>query len=418
MTVNLADLLFSVSEAMDLSDSTLVDHQLRTAFVSSEIARAAQLDYELVERLFIAALLHDIGALSPEEKVSAHVFEDSCPEPHCQRGARLFLEAFWLRPSAPIVGWHHTPMAVHRDAGRSLSDPDVLGAQIVFLADHLERAIQRDSFILDQAPMLRRCMRDLAGANVHHDVVALFEAVAVREDFWLALVSKNIDRQMRERNLLRSIDNDYETARSVASVLKDMTDFRSRFTATHSSGVAACARGIGEVLNFSGAELQQLDIAGLLHDVGKLVVPNTILCKPTSLDAHEYAVIQQHPFYTYQILSRVRGFEQIAAWAGFHHERLDGSGYCNHLKRHDLDLGAKIVAIADIATAIAEPRPYRGGSAQKTVLTELRTMAANGQLERQIVEALADCYDPIMTRTIDAQAESAVRYAECYATIV
>jgi HD-GYP domain-containing protein (c-di-GMP phosphodiesterase class II) len=417
LTVSLADLLFSVSEAMDLSDSSLVDHQIRTAFVSAELARACRLDYGQTEKLFIAALLHDIGALSPEEKIGAHIYEDLRPEPHCQRGGKLFREAFWLEPSARIVDWHHTPMKVHKDMDRSISESDVLASQIVFLADHLERAIRRDVFILHQTVELRALMHELAGKAVHADVIGLFDQVSAAEGFWLELVSMDLGRQLREHSLLRSIDLDYEAARSIAAVFKDMTDFRSRFTATHSTGVAVCARGIGEALAFTGRDLQQIDLAGLIHDIGKLVIPNAILCKPTSLTQKEYAVVRQHPFYTHRILSGVRGFEQIAEWAGFHHERLDGSGYCKQLERSELDVGAKVVAVADVATAIAEHRPYREPGNESKVLDALREMSGRGLLEPRIVEALADNYQSIMAGTKDAQVNDEARYRERYAMI-
>ena len=417
LTVSLTDLLFSVSEAMDLSDPSLFDHQIRTAFVSAELARAARLDYGQTERLFVAALLHDIGALSPEEKIGAHVYEDLRPEPHCQRGGKLFREAFWLEPSARIVDWHHTPMQAHQNAGRAISDGDVLASQIVFLADHLERAIRRDTFILHQIQGLRDHIHDLAGKGIHADVISLFDEISCAEGFWLELVSKHLSRRLREHSLLRSLDLDYEAARSIASVFKDMTDFRSRFTATHSTGVANCARGIGEALSFTGKDLNQIDLAGLMHDIGKLVIPNAILCKTASLTDEEYTVIRQHPYFTYRILFGVRGFEQIAEWAGFHHERLDGSGYCRQLESRELDVGAKVIAVADVATAIAERRPYREPGDESKVLDALREMSDRRLLEPRIVEALADNYDSIMAGVKDAQAADETRYAERYAMI-
>lgn len=418
LTVNLADLLFSVSEAMDLSDASLVDHQVRTAYVCSEMAYAAELDYGQSERLFVAALLHDIGALSPEEKLGAHIDEDLRPEPHCQRGGKLFREAFWLEPSAAIVDWHHTTMEAHRNAGRSVAEADVLAAQILYLADHLERAIQRDTYILHQTDSLRARMHDLSGRELHPDVVTLFDQVSRTEYFWLELVSKDVGRQLRGRNLLRSLELDYEAARSLASVFKDMTDFRSRFTATHSAGVAACACSLGEILSFTGKDLQQIELAGLMHDIGKLVVPNAILCKPSALTSFEYAVIRQHPYYTHRILSRVRGFEQIAEWAAFHHERLDRSGYCEGLGRTELDVGAKIIAVADVATAIAERRPYRSPGSESAILDALQSMARQGLLEGGIVEALSDNYRMVMDRARSAQAADERRYVERYAMIV
>jgi len=416
INVNLADLLFSVSEAMDLSDPSLVDHQLRTAYVACELARAARLEHGAAEQLFTAALLHDIGALSPEEKIGVPVEEDHCPELHCQRGGNLFREAFWLAPSATLIDWHHTPYSQHQAQGRSIADSQVLSAQLLVLSDVLERAIDRDQYILHQVARLRARLHKLSGTLIHADVVQLFDEIARREDFWLELVSKDLSRRLRSRSLLRSIDLDYEAARAMAGVLKDITDFRSRFTATHSTGVAACARQIAQRLSFSGKDLQQIEMAGFLHDVGKLVVPNRILCKAGALTAEEYAVVRQHPYYSHRILSRVRGFEQIAEWASFHHERLDGSGYPARLDWQSLDLGAKVIAVADVAAAIAERRPYRAPGDENAVLTALKEMGSKRLLEPCIVEALADNYAEVMGTMHAAQAADEHRYNTRYAS--
>jgi len=395
----------------------LADHQVRTAFISSEMAHAARLDYGQTERLFVAALLHDIGALSPEEKIGMHNFEDLDPGSHCRWGGKLFRETFWLEPSARIIDWHHTPMSKHQGAGRSISESDVLASQILFLADHLERGIRRDTFILHQKETLLAQVHDLVGKEIHADVVGLFDEISGSEEFWLELVSKNLVWQLHEHSILRSLELDYESVRSIASVFKDMTDFRSRFTSTHSTGVAACARGIGEVLDFTGNELQQIDLAGLLHDIGKLIVPNAILLKPTNLTSDEYEVVKQHPYHTYRILSRIRGFEKIAEWGGLHHERNNGSGYSMGLKREQLDVGAKIIAVADVTTAIFEPRPYRSAGDKSTVLKSLFEMASKGLLESKIIEALADNYETIMAGVKTSQAADQIRYSENYAMI-
>jgi len=241
--------------------------------------------------------------------------------------------------------------------------------------------------------------------------------VSSRESFWLELVAQDLSLRIKERNPLRSIELDYEGVRSIARVFKDITDFRSRFTATHSAGVASCATGIAQKLNFTGKDLQQIEIAGLLHDIGKLVVPNAILCKPEKLTPDEYAVVRQHAFYTHRILSRVRGLEQIAEWAASHHERLDGSGYSENLDRLEIDLGAKIIAVADVATAIAEDRPYRGPGDEDKVLNELWRMADRGKLEVSVVGTLAEHYEEIMTEVHLVQLMDKERYTQRYATI-
>jgi len=323
----------------------------------------------------------------------------------------------WLRAAAPIVEWHHTSMQAHLGAGRSLGDPAVLGAQILCLADHLERAIRRDVFILHQSEELRAGVRKFAGKLLHADVVDLFDAVSGNDHFWLELESRDLGPQLHKRNLLRSVGLDYAATRSLAGALKDMTDFRAGFTVTHSTSVAAYASGLGATLGFAENELQQLDLAGLLHDIGKLAVPNAIFCKPAPLTPAEYAVMRQHSHHTHRILSRVRGLEKVAKWAGHHHERLDGSGYCRGSGPPDLDVGARVIAVADVASAIAERRPYREAGDAATVRGELRAMARKGWLDAMVVEALADNHAEIAARVHAAQAEVEARYRARYAMI-
>ncbi|MDO8959650.1 MAG: HD domain-containing protein [Rhodocyclaceae bacterium] len=417
LTANFADLLFSVAEAMDLVDASLADHQMRTAYVCAELARVAGLDFEQTERLAIAALLHDMGALSPEAKMGVHSAKESRLEPHCQRGGQLFREAAWLAPAAAIVDWHHTPMTKHLLAGRGLADFDVLGAQMLCLADHLEVAIRRDTFILHQVDALRAGIHQFAGSLLHADVVALFDQVSGNDCFWLELVARDLGQQLRKRNLLRSVSLDYAATRALAGVFKDMTDFRANFTVTHSAGVAACATGIGAALGLAEQELQQLELAGLLHDIGKLVVPNAIFCKAAPLTPEEFAVIRQHAYCSQHILARVRGFEKVAKWAGQHHERSNGSGYCRGAAQAQLDLGARALGVADVAIAMAERRPYREPHAAATVQRELAAQAGKGWLDAEVVAALADNYPAIAARVNEAQAADATRYRNHYAMI-
>ena len=145
-------------------------------------------------------------------------------------------------------------------------------------------------------------------------------------------------------------------------------------------------------------------------------MPNAILCK-RKLTSDEYAVIRQHSFYTYRILSKIKGFEQIAEWAAAHHERLDGLGYPEHLFGQELDLGSKIIAVADVATAIAERRPYRDAGSKDKVINALTSMVKNGLLEPSVVELLIENYDLIIEKALQAQEQDELRYQQRYAVI-
>jgi HD-GYP domain-containing protein (c-di-GMP phosphodiesterase class II) len=133
---------------------------------------------------------------------------------------------------------------------------------------------------------------------------------------------------------------------------------------------------------------QLLHRAALLHDLGKLRVPNSILDKPGRLDGSEWSVMREHPALTGAILRRVRQFHELAYVAGAHHEKLDGSGYPNKLSAEDLSLEARILAVADMYGALIEDRPYRRGFEPERALAIL-DVDVSGKIDADCLRALA-----------------------------
>ena len=189
-------------------------------------------------------------------------------------------------------------------------------------------------------------------------------------------------------------------------------DFRSRFTATHSSGVAASSEALSRLVGFSERECRMMRIAGHLHDLGKLAVPAEILEKPAKLTEDEFNIIRSHTFYTYRILEPIGDLDVINTWGSFHHERLDGSGYPFHHKAQDLSLGSRIMAVADVFTAITEDRPYRKEMPSERALQVLQQMADSSALDSNIVSLLRVHFDEINSSRIAAQAGASKEYQE------
>jgi HD-GYP domain-containing protein (c-di-GMP phosphodiesterase class II) len=150
---------------------------------------------------------------------------------------------------------------------------------------------------------------------------------------------------------------------------------------------------LAELDGFTATDLELMKIAGNLHDLGKMAVSNQILEKNGRLTDQEFAIIKSHPFYTYYVIKPLDELNRVAEWAGFHHEKLDGSGYPFHRKAAQIDGGARIMAVADIFTAIAEDRPYRLRMTKAEIYKILQQQARQGLIEARIIDLLFDNYD-------------------------
>ncbi len=146
-------------------------------------------------------------------------------------------------------------------------------------------------------------------------------------------------------------------------------------------------------MGFSPIECNMMLIAGYLHDLGKLAIDNSVLEKPDKLNTEEYQKMRSHSYYTYQLLSNISSFAPITEWASFHHERLDGKGYPFHINGDKLSLGSRIMAVADVFTAVTENRPYRKGMEDSHAKKVLNDMVEDGALDRNVVNVVIENFN-------------------------
>ena len=177
-----------------------------------------------------------------------------------------------------------------------------------------------------------------------------------------------------------------EIAEAFASVI----DAKSPYTHEHSQRVSRLAVGIGRRLGIKGHAIVRLRRAALLHDIGKLGVPNRILDKRGSLTAAEWKVVHRHPQFTFEILERVPMFREFAYDASCHHERLDGSGYFRGLSGRTISQTARILAVADIVDALAAARPYREGLPGEQIVEMLHSERGRTLCAECVDAAVAD----------------------------
>jgi len=159
---------------------------------------------------------------------------------------------------------------------------------------------------------------------------------------------------------------------SVAEAFADVVDAKSPFTYCHSLGVRDAAMHIARQMGIGGDRGRLIRRAALLHDIGKLRVPNSILDKPGKLDVIEWQVVREHPGLGGELLGRIKPFKELARIVAEHHEKLDGSGYPTGLRGDQLSIESRIVAVADVYAALLEDRAYRKGVSRNEAFRKMR----------------------------------------------
>lgn len=185
------------------------------------------------------------------------------------------------------------------------------------------------------------------------------------KDGWMILTLENIEHE--KIWALEKLENYKE----ILYALVEMIEKRDPYTAGHSKRVATYAKQIAKKMHFTKQKCDLIYEAAILHDIGKIVIPDSILLKPSALGEIEYNLIKMHTNIGYDLLSKVNNFKEIANIIRFHHERIDGNGYPEGLKGEEIPIEARILAIADSFDAITTNRIYDKKKSIEEALEEL-----------------------------------------------
>ncbi|MEX2469996.1 MAG: MASE3 domain-containing protein [Pseudohongiellaceae bacterium] len=189
---------------------------------------------------------------------------------------------------------------------------------------------------------------------------------------WHGFIQDATERKELERELAAHYQTLEKSMKGTLQVLERMIEFRDPYTAGHERRVGIIAHEIAMELGMTNKRAELLELAGMIHDIGKIAVPTEILTKPTGLSAAEFEIVKAHAQVGYEIVKNVPLPEGIADIIWQHHERLDGSGYPRGLNGDEIMLEAKILAVADVLESMASHRPYRPALGVDAALEELQ----------------------------------------------
>ena len=431
-------LLAALSTALDLTEGQLPGHALRTAYLAMRVADAMRLPSDDRATLFYAAFLKDAGCSSNAAAVSRIFGGDDIALKAKQAtiGRSVLHKAAFAMRNLPST--EPLPLRLRRlimiglrgqrerraieslrcERGASIArKAGFSGAVGTAIHDVHEmwdghgqpRGIARDA-IDPRARIIAACAALDLFASVRGRAEAL-TVIAARRGSWydpdivdalLDLGTRGLFEDLQAPDLIgRTMDLEPTTRVDVAEdadvdrlagAFADIVDAKSPFTGSHSQRVGSLSETVALKLGLSDASVVDIRRAGLLHDLGKLGVPNMILDKPSRLEPAEFEVIKRHPELTLRILDPVPAFATVAQLAACHHERLDGRGYFRGLTAPELSIGARIVAVADVYEALTADRPYRAAMPPEQALGILRADAGE-HLASDVIEALAATLD-------------------------
>ncbi len=445
--ISLAEILSALSFALDLTEGAVPGHAMRSCLLGMRLAHELGLPEAWRADLYYALLLKDVGCSSnaarlcqiigggDERRLKAGVkLEDwtriTRPKAstlrllwtsigadagafqrmgrilqislnqnrnsrevitlRCDRGAAIVRKLGLNDVAAEAVRgldehWDGSGYPDHR-IGTDIS----VGSRILLVAQHL------DVFASDRGTASAiEVLRERTGRWFDPELVRIAERLHAQNALWGNALATTPEREIRTAVLDLAPDGATRLATSridlICEAFADVVDAKSSFTYRHSVGVTEAAQRIASEMDLEPERKLLVHRAALLHDIGKLCVPNSILDKPGKLDAAEWQAVQRHPWLTREILSHIGPFAELANIAGAHHEKLDGSGYPDRLTASQLPIEARIIAVADIFGALTEDRPYRAGMPVEQALGIIANDVPH-KLDPDCFEALQRCF--------------------------
>ncbi len=409
LRIDIWSLVSSLANTFDMMSPVVSEHCQRVAYLAFRLGEELGLPRRELRDIAVAGALHDIGAFSLGERLELLAFEERNPGKHALAGFLLLSDVPLFSRPAFLVKFHHLPWN-HGEGGFQDGRAVPRGSHILHLADRVAARITGGPEVLGQVGGICKAIRKNKGTRFVPEHVEAMLRLAERDYVWLDIAFRTTETALRDSMGKWTVAMDAAGMLALSRLICRIIDFKSPFTAAHSSGVAATGKALARLAGFSPRKRGMFEIAAYLHDLGKLAIPSEILEKPARLSTKEWHVMRTHVYYTHRILSPIPAFREITSWGALHQERLNGTGYPFHYGADHIPLGARIMAVADVFTAVTEDRPYRKGMGKDAAIRELRGTVARGELDGSLVGLLEKHFDDIDLLRAASQARAVQEY--------
>ncbi|MBK5201551.1 MAG: HD domain-containing protein [Spirochaetaceae bacterium] len=386
MLIKKIELINVLSDTLDYLESNLPNgpsnHSKRTTLIALKLAKVLKLDASEISSLCIYALIHDCATSNEEfhylEKFGRDELEKS--KIHCTLIESITPHSIVRCNDVNIILYHHENWDGSGLFGKKGIEIPLL-SQIIKLASDIEilyRANKNSTEIFNLINI--KC-------NYYYSqkLVDTFNVVQREPLFYKLLKKSFIDIELKSIVGNRTIDINSSALIELTIIFKAILNTKSPFTNEHSTRVSKLAAIMAEYYNFDEERTENFVFAAIIHDVGKLLVPNSILNKKGPLTKDEIFIIHKHPIHTQRLLNKIYGLEEICNWASQHHEKLNGSGYPYGLKESELCFESQLLTVLDIYEALSADRPYRPALSYEKLSIIMQDMVNKGELNEDMV---------------------------------
>jgi len=375
-----------INKVMSIMNSEILDHGRIVSYIFYKMLQTdGHYNRKDMAEYAMLGLLHDIGIMKTGYKASLAKMEETNLWGHSIYGYLFFKYLSPIDDKAEVILYHHLDYNKHK----LIPSAYIKESEYLTLADKMDMFMrENDDFNMEKDYFVKNVNVTFSG-----DALQLFYKAQEKYDITKKLSTGEYIEELD--NLFAKVNFDDEHIKMYLQMIVYCIDFRSQQTVLHALSTTTYAECIGRIMGVRGDDVEDLYFGALLHDIGKIAIPLSILESPRRLDDKEMRIMKAHVIITEKILEGIVE-EGIFKVAVRHHEKLDGTGYPYGVGAENLNMIEQIAAVADILSALRGKRSYKDEMPKEKIISILSGDAEAGKLNKKIVDSVVTRYDDIM----------------------